>query len=304
MATNNSLNNNSASDFSSPNFLQGYSTTATAAATTTLTVASNQLQYFTGTTTQTVVLPVTSTLVLGQSFTITNNSSGVVTVQSSGSNTIQAMAALSVLTVTCILTSGTTAASWSTWYSTGGATSVSNITGGAANQVIYQTAASTTGFITTANNAVLTTNGSGVPSMTTTIPASAVPVDGTSIIVSGSTIVATGTFTGGLITAPVASSTASTAFGSITAGTARQNTTGYDLLVNVCATVASSTGATLILGVGSSSTPSTNTVVPSFTVAAATQFSFSAIVPNNYYILVNDTGTISLTSLTTQCCPL
>ena len=305
MATNNALNNTSSTDFSSPNFLAGYSTTATAASTTTLTVASNQLQYFTGTTTQTVVLPVTSTLVLGQSFTITNNSTGVVTVQSSGANTIQAMATLSVLTVTCILTSGTTAASWSTWYSTGGATSVTNISGGAANQVVYQTAASTTGFISTANSSVLTTNGSGVPSMTTTIPAAAVPIDGTTIIVSGSNIVASGTFTGGLVTVPVSSNTATTAYGtSLTAGTALRNTTGYDLLVNICATVTAATTATFVMGVGSTSTPTTNTVVPSFTVAATTQFTFSAIVPNNYYLLVNDTGTITLSSLTIQSCPL
>lgn len=98
------------------NFLEGYSTTATAAATTTLTASSNYFQFFTGSTTQTVALPVTSTLVLGQSFYIVNNSTGVVTVQSSGGNTIQAMASGSTLLVTCILTSGTSAASWNAQY--------------------------------------------------------------------------------------------------------------------------------------------------------------------------------------------
>ncbi len=100
------------SNLSANNFLAGYATTATAAATTTLTVASAYQQYFTGITTQTVVLPVTSTLALGQSFWIVNNSTGVVTVQSSGANTVKAMAAGTGLLVTCILTSGTTAASW------------------------------------------------------------------------------------------------------------------------------------------------------------------------------------------------
>ena len=99
-------------NFSANNFLSGYTTTATAAGTTTLTVASTQQQFFTGSTTQTVTLPVTSTLVLGQTFEIVNNSSGVVTVQSSGANTVVAMAAATKLTVTCILTSGTTASSW------------------------------------------------------------------------------------------------------------------------------------------------------------------------------------------------
>ena len=300
--TNNSLNNTSNTNFSAPNFLAGYSTTATAAGTTTLTVSSNELQFFTGTTTQTVVLPVTSTLVLGQSFTIVNNSTGVVTVQSSGANTVQAVATLSSVIVTCILTSGTTAASWSATYTTSPG---SNITGGAANEVVYQSAPSTTTFTNAAANSVLTSNGSSVPSFTSTITAGNVPIDGTTITSNGSVIAASGTFTGGLVTAPVSSNTATTAYGtSLTAGTSLRNTTGYDLMVNICATVASSTGATFVLGVGSTSTPTTNTVVPSFTVAVATQFNFSAIVPNNYYLLVNDTGTISLTSLTIQSCPL
>lgn len=98
------------------NFLEGYTTTATAAAITTLTVASTYQQYFTGSTSQTVKLPVTSTLALGQSFYIVNNSTGTVTVESSGANTIQAMAANTSLLVTCILTSGTTAASWNAEY--------------------------------------------------------------------------------------------------------------------------------------------------------------------------------------------
>ncbi len=97
-----------------------YATTATAAGITTLTVTSARQQYFSGATTQTVVLPVTSTLALGFEFKIVNNSTGAVTVQSSGGNNIGVLAA-AVGGVsrggwgmfTCILTSGTTAASWS-----------------------------------------------------------------------------------------------------------------------------------------------------------------------------------------------
>lgn len=94
-------------------FLGGYTTTATAAGTTTLTVISTYYQYFTGTTTQTLVLPVTSTLVLGRTFRVANNSTGAVTVQSSGANNIAVLAAGAVGFFTCILTSGTSAASWS-----------------------------------------------------------------------------------------------------------------------------------------------------------------------------------------------
>jgi hypothetical protein len=95
------------------NIKLGYATTATAAGTTTLTVASPHQQLFTGTTTQTIVLPVTSTLVLGLGYTITNNSTGVLTVQSSGLNDIVSIPAKATVKVVCILITGTTAASWS-----------------------------------------------------------------------------------------------------------------------------------------------------------------------------------------------
>lgn len=98
------------------NFIQGYTTTATAGGTTTLTVASTYLQFFTGTLNQTVTLPVTSTMVLGQQFRIVNNSTGTLTVNSSGGNLVQTVASGAAVLVTVILTSGTTAASWDALY--------------------------------------------------------------------------------------------------------------------------------------------------------------------------------------------
>ena len=95
------------------NIKLGYTTTATAAGTTTLLLASNNQQFFTGSTTQTVVLPVTSTLALGLSYLIVNNSTEVLTVQSSGLNTITLIPAGAAVRCTCILITGTTAASWS-----------------------------------------------------------------------------------------------------------------------------------------------------------------------------------------------
>lgn len=103
-------------NLSANNHINGYATTATAAGTTTLVVGDAGIQYFTGSTTQTVKLPVTSTLVLGQVYSISNLSSGVVTVQSSGSNTLQAMAANTMLVATVISTSGTGTASWNWSY--------------------------------------------------------------------------------------------------------------------------------------------------------------------------------------------
>jgi hypothetical protein len=90
----------------------GYTTTATAAGTTTLTAASNHQQFFTGTLAQTIVLPVTSTLALGMGYSIENNSTGTLTVQSSGLNTISTIPAGVTTQFTCILITGTTAASW------------------------------------------------------------------------------------------------------------------------------------------------------------------------------------------------
>jgi len=98
------------------NIKLGYTTTVTAAGTTTLTVSSTNQQFFTGTTTQTIVLPVTSTLALGLSYLIVNNSTGVLTVQSSGANTITTIPANTTIQFTCILITGTTAASWSYSY--------------------------------------------------------------------------------------------------------------------------------------------------------------------------------------------
>lgn len=103
-------------NISADNVIEGYATTATAAGTTVLTVTSMKQQYFTGSSTQTVTLPVTSTLVLGHEYRIVNNSTGAVTVQSSGSNSVLVMAGGTSARFTCILTTGTTAASWAYTY--------------------------------------------------------------------------------------------------------------------------------------------------------------------------------------------
>lgn len=91
----------------------GFATTATAAGTTTLTVSSAVLQYFTGSTTQTVVLPVASTLSLGWKVRIVNSSTGAVTVNSSGGNAVATVSPSTCVEITCIVISGTDASSWS-----------------------------------------------------------------------------------------------------------------------------------------------------------------------------------------------
>lgn len=92
--------------------LMGYTSTVTAAGTTTLTNTSSYYQQFTGTTTQTVQLPVTSTLTTGWTFHIVNNSTGNLSVVSSGSNAVITVPSQTTAMVTCIGTTLTTAADW------------------------------------------------------------------------------------------------------------------------------------------------------------------------------------------------
>lgn len=91
----------------------GYTTTVTAAGTTTLTAESTDLQRFTGATTETLVLPDVTTLTLGRTFRIVNESTGSINIQSSGLNNLgstiqEGQSAM----VTCVLLTGTDAASW------------------------------------------------------------------------------------------------------------------------------------------------------------------------------------------------
>ena len=82
--------------------------TATAGATTTLTVASSGTQIFTGSTTQTIVLP--SNYVNGYSWTIINNSTGTLTVNASGGATVATLPTLTSATFTAIVNAPTTPA--------------------------------------------------------------------------------------------------------------------------------------------------------------------------------------------------
>jgi len=125
------------------NINSGYTTTATSGGTTTLTIGSFYWQFFTGSSNQTVVMPVTSTLSEGMTWSIVNNSSGTVTVESSGANTIVTLSAGQRALVTCILNSGTSASSWYAAM-TGSGGGVTSITG-TAHQVI---ASASTGAVT------------------------------------------------------------------------------------------------------------------------------------------------------------
>jgi len=161
------------------NIKMGYTTTATAAGTTTLTVSSNYRQFFTGTLAQTIVLPVTSTLVTGIAYEIENNSTGTLTVNSSGGNLVGTVPAGVCAHAVCIGTTLTTAADWDWDY-----ISTTTITGTGANVLgtsptittatlaspNITTALTLTGAAGTAGQA-LTSGGSGVAPTWTTIAA-------------------------------------------------------------------------------------------------------------------------------------
>jgi hypothetical protein len=180
----------------------GYTTTATAAGTTTLTATSTSMQFFTGTTTQTVVLPVASTMTQGQEFTIHNNSTGVVTVNSSGSNLVATIAANTTAHITCILTSGTDAASWDADFTgfttaltaTRGGTGLSSYTTG---DLVYAS-----GTNTLANRAVGTTGqvltvSGGVPTWSTPAAGGVSSLNGQTGAIDNTTQYAIGSYVNG-----------------------------------------------------------------------------------------------------------
>ena len=82
----------------------GYTTTATAAGTTTLTDSSTSMQVFTGTSAQTVKLPDTSKFSVGKRFTITNNSTGLLTIQTSAAGAVTTQPAGTIATYTVAAT--------------------------------------------------------------------------------------------------------------------------------------------------------------------------------------------------------
>ena len=122
----------------------GWTSTATAAGTTTLTVASTYYQRFVGSTTQTVVLPDATTVAKGQGFIIDNDSTGALALQTNGGgslgSTVPGMAAF----VFCEDNS-TTTGSWSGYMFVPG--------GGPGGQVTWGTAGLSMGgqAITNAN---------------------------------------------------------------------------------------------------------------------------------------------------------
>jgi hypothetical protein len=94
------------------NTLPGYTATATAAGTTTLTSSSTYHQRFTGSSTQTIVLPAATTMAQGQGFVIDNDSSGALTLQDGSTASLGSVTPGMAAYIFCENNS-TTAGSWS-----------------------------------------------------------------------------------------------------------------------------------------------------------------------------------------------
>lgn len=136
--------------------LMGYTSTATAGGTTTLTNTSSYYQQFTGTSSQTVVLPVTSTLQTGWTFHIVNNSTGNVTVQASSTDVVIVVIPGTTAMVTCISVVSTTNNAWES-----GLTDFSTYTG-TGNVVLSTSPTLTTPVLGTPSSGTLT-NCTGLP---------------------------------------------------------------------------------------------------------------------------------------------
>jgi len=157
------------------NIRTGYTNTATAAGTTTLTSASNRYQRFTGSTTQTIVLPVTSTLAAGVSYEIENASTSSLTVNSSGGNLVITIIPGVTVQCMCIGITLTTAADWDAEYTefatiTGTGNNVLSVSPALTGTATFANATSSTGFLALGTSSVTTnriyaTNGAGSASI-------------------------------------------------------------------------------------------------------------------------------------------
>lgn len=101
--------------------------TATAAGTTTFTSATKKNQEFTGTTTQTVVLPDATTLQLGRSFYLMNRSTGTVTVNYSDSSLAVSMTA-GTQAFLIVMSNSTTVGVWDIGFTTSGGSGSGTVT--------------------------------------------------------------------------------------------------------------------------------------------------------------------------------
>ena len=91
-----------------------------------------------------------------------------------------------------------------------------------------------------------------------------------------------------IITAPSVSAASTLAL-----GTAYRNTLGYDVVLIVYIDVATATAGSILSGVGSTNTPTQQTIISSITTATDVFIPVTVYLPNNYYALISTSGTIT-----------
>jgi hypothetical protein len=186
------------------NIKHGYSTTATAAGTTTLTASSNYMQFFTGTTTQVLSLPAPQTMTLGQGFLIVNNSTGNIEVRASNAATVITVLPGTVALCTSIdLTAGNGAAGWNAEF-----VGFSSVTG--TGSVVLSASPTFTGTLNAGTLAVGNTTTTGFANVTGTIQ-------------GGSSLTIAGAASG--ITTLAAGNTTISGFANVTSGLSLSNGT-------------------------------------------------------------------------------
>lgn len=90
----------------------------------------------------------------------------------------------------------------------------------------------------------------------------------------------------GFPSAPASSNTATAAFGQIAFGTAKQNTLGYAVNIIFTAQYTATTGLDISVGVGSTNTPTTDSLINYGGFVSINEYtSFTICLPNNYYVL-------------------
>ena len=104
---------------------------------------------------------------------------------------------------------------------------------------------------------------------------------------------------GSLTTAPPVSASSTLAV-----GTAYQNTLGYDIVLTVYIAVTAATAASILLGVGPTTTPTQQTIVSSLTTAALIIIPVTIYLPNSYYAKLSTSGTITQTISGQQAMPV
>ena len=182
-----SVNQDANGNVSNNSFIPGWATTTTAAGTTTLTVTSTYYQRFTGSTTQTVVLPNATTMALGQGFIIDNDSTGNLTLQDGAAGAL-GIAVPGMAAFVFLENNGTTAGSWSGYMFVPGGGPTGQVTWGTAGLSMAGQTITNAGAISgTSLNA---TNGIIVNNQT--VSASYTIPSGSSAISSGPITVASG----------------------------------------------------------------------------------------------------------------